>query len=208
MIFEFEKNKLIVEEFIEEKTGRAKPKIEIGQNRNADKAYAVLFPGAGEVQKQWSYENFAAIADELKNTYDLDVKICGSSTDSELANRIISTCKSAAPINLCGKTSLINLIIEISNATFLFTNDSSALHIAACSNTKTICVLNGRHFGRFAPYPKNIFNNAVFVFPDEMDKLILEDFNFASAKTKNQSIATIDSISIEKVKAAIKIMLS
>jgi len=56
--------------------------------------------------------------------------------------------------NLCGTTSLTELVDIISKAKLLITNDSSALHIAACLNTQTICLLMGRHYGRFAPYPK------------------------------------------------------
>ena len=124
-----------------------------------------------------------------------------------LADEIISFCKIANPINNCGKTNLIKLIDEISHAEFLFTNDSSALHIAACFNIKTVCVLNGRHYGRFAPYPKNIFEHSAFVFSDEMDVLIQENLNLAIAKTQYQSIVSIDSISIEKVKGALKKIL-
>jgi len=206
-VFEFEKNKIIIEELIEEKVLRTKPEIIIEQNKSSEKPYAVLFPGAGEKQKQWSCKNFAAIADMLKNEYNLEVKICGAQSDSMLADEIISFCKIANPINNCGKTNLINLIDEISNAEFLFTNDSSALHIAACFNIKTVCILNGRHYGRFAPYPKNIFEHSAFVFSDEMDVLIQENLNLAIAKTQYQSIVSIDSISIEKVKGALKKIL-
>ena len=207
-VFEFKKNKLIVEELIEEIVIRTKPEIVIEQNKSSEKPFAVLFPGAGEKQKQWSCKNFAAIADLLKNDYNLEIKICGSKADATLADEIISSCKIAKPINICGKTNLIKLIEEISNAEFLFTNDSSALHIAACFNIKTVCVLNGRHYGRFAPYPKNIFEHSAFVFSDEMDKLINENIHSAVSETKYHSISTIDSIQIEKVKTIVKTMLS
>lgn len=206
VVFEFEKNKIIIEEFIEEEIVRTEPQIIIDKKEPSKLAYAILFPGAGEVQKQWPFERFSAIADMLKNEFNFEIKICGAQSDSELANKIISTCKSAVPINLCGKTNLINLINEISNADFLFTNDSSALHIAACLNIKTVCVLNGRHYGRFAPYPENIVQNLAFVFSDEMDELINENVNSAVLKTKYQAISPIDSISIDKVELTIKTM--
>ena len=202
-IFEFEKNKLIIEEFIEEKVDRTKPELPF-QNLNPGKKYAILFPGAGEIQKQWSVQGFGLVADTLRKEYNLEIKICGTSTDAVLADKIISFCKIAKPINLCGKTSLINLIDEISNAEFLFTNDSSALHIAACFNIKTVCVLNGRHYCRFAPYPKNIFSNAEFIYPDEMDKIVEDDIQSAISKTKHESLAGIDSINSYKVEEAVK----
>ena len=204
--FEFEKNKLIVEELIEENIERVQPILDYTNNNEEGKLYAILFPGAGEVQKKWPLERFALIADMLKREYNLEIRICGAQSDFELGEKIISYCETADPINLCGKTNLLALVDQISSSRFLFTNDSSALHIAACLNIKTVCVLNGRHFGRFAPYPENMTTSLAFVFPDEMDRLLQNDKDIVVSKTKHNAIASIDSISVTKVEQALREM--
>lgn len=204
--FEFEKNKLIVEELIEENIERVQPTIDYKNNTEGVNPYAILFPGAGEVQKQWPLDRFALIADMLKREYDIEIRICGSQSDYELGEKIISYCNTADPINLCGKTNLLALVNQISSAKFLFTNDSSALHIAACLNIKTVCVLNGRHYGRFAPYPENMTTSLAFVFPDEMDRLLQTEENIIVSKTKHKAVASIDSISVTKVEKVVREM--
>lgn len=208
VVFEFEKNKRIIEELTEEKISRYKPEIKNYSDVSSGEKYAVLFPGAGEAQKQWPFKGFAAISEELSNKYKLKIRICGSAADSILADQIISECKTSAPVNLCGKTNLQELLNEIAHAEFLFTNDSSALHIAASANTKTVCVLSGRHYSRFSPYPENSCTSLEFVFPDKMDKIISEDKIAAVQKTKYNAVDSIDSISIEKVKKVIGKILS
>lgn len=204
--FEFEKNKLIVEELIEENIERVQPTIDYKNNTEGVNPYAILFPGAGEVQKKWPLDRFALIADMLKREYDIEIRICGSQSDYELGEKIISYCNTADPINLCGKTNLLALVNQISSAKFLFTNDSSALHIAACLNIKTVCVLNGRHYGRFAPYPENMTTSLAFVFPDEMDRLLQTEENIIVSKTKHKAVASIDSISVTKVEKVVREM--
>jgi ADP-heptose:LPS heptosyltransferase len=205
-VFEFDKNKLMVEELTGEKSVRTNPVIAAHDKHK--EPYAVLFPGAGEKQKQWPAENFAAIADELTNRYGFSIKICGSSADSEWSEQISRHSKTARPVDLCGKTNLLQLIDEIAGASFLLTNDSSALHIGAAVQTPTVCVLNGRHYGRFAPYPRtDRHKHLSFVFPDAMDKLIRENESKATEQTKYVAVEPITSISISKVTTAVKDLL-
>lgn len=206
-IFEFEKNKLIIEELIEEKINRIHPEIENLNYNKKENKFAILFPGAGELQKQWPIENFARIADEISSKYNFEIRICGSKSDSFFAEQLISFCKKAQPQNLCGKTKLHELIDQIANAEILITNDSSALHIAGCTNTKTVCVLNGRHYGRFAPYPNLIAPNLKFVFPDKMEKLRMKNPKVAIEKTKFNAIQNIKTIEINKVMRSINDIL-
>ncbi|MEI6506955.1 MAG: glycosyltransferase family 9 protein [Bacteroidota bacterium] len=201
-LFEFLKNKSIIEELIGENISRKNPEL-ISSSNSKKNSYAVLFPGAGEIQKQWPIEKFSEIADELQNKYNYKILICGSPDDSTLAEKIIAQCKTSSPENLCGKTSLLELIEKIASASILLTNDSVALHISACTKTKTVCVLNGRHYGRFAPYPKNIANHISYVFPEAMCNLILKSEVEAVRKTKYNAIDSINSIQTEQVKEAI-----
>ncbi|HEX8022976.1 glycosyltransferase family 9 protein, partial [Mucilaginibacter sp.] len=101
----------------------------------------------------------------------ITVTIAGSPADSYLASEIISNSKSEAIIeDKTGKTNLVELVELINNADLLISNDTSAIHIAASTQTVAICISNGNHFGRFIPYPSNIANHIHAFYP-------IDDFN-------------------------------
>jgi ADP-heptose:LPS heptosyltransferase len=93
----------------------------------------------------------------------------------------------------------------LSSAQLLISNDTSAAHIAAAVKTPFICISNGNHILRFHPYPREIFDKAFYIYPEEISSHIgnpeyLEKFRFASD-------LDINSISVEKVKEAVKKVL-
>jgi ADP-heptose:LPS heptosyltransferase len=63
---------------------------------------------------------------------------------------------------------MIQLTAIIGNAALVIANETSAIHIAAATQTKSICILGGGHFGRFAPYPVYLANKPVCVY-EKMD---------------------------------------
>jgi heptosyltransferase-2 len=94
-----------------------------------------LCPGAEYgPAKQWPASHFAALA---RRMIDLDfaVWIFGSAKDGTFANEIMdlgSTPNPArAPVNLCGKTSLLQAVDLLSLSAAVVTNDSGLMHVAA-----------------------------------------------------------------------------
>jgi len=53
---------------------------------------------------------------------------------------------------LAGKTTIAQLVELIRNASLLIGNDSAAIHMAAATQTPSVCILGGGHYGRFLPY--------------------------------------------------------
>lgn len=205
-MFEFYRNKIFCEKLIEKKSCIEKPTLAY-QKSTSENLVAMLFPGAGEKQKQWSSENFAVVADELF-AKGFSIKICGAKSDIELANTIINSCKKATPENRCGQTSLTELTQEIANTTILITNDSSALHLAVCTNTKAVCVLSGRHYGRFAPYPAEMNVPIRFIYPEIIEMEVQKNARNVIERTKHFSFANINDIPTQKVLSAIEQLLT
>lgn len=116
-------------------------------------SYLVLFPGAGAALRRWPPESFVALAVALHLNHGLQPVICGSAADTPLGELIAEQLGAQEVINLCGATSLLELIGVIEGAELLVANETSASHIAAASGTPSICLLGGGHFGRFMPYP-------------------------------------------------------
>lgn len=112
--------------------------------------YAILFLGASSLNKTWPINNFINITQEL--TFQTIV-LCGSCAEKKLAQNYISLYNGDKTIiDLMGKTSLLELICIISNASLVITNDTSASHISVATRTPSICLLGGGHYGRFHPY--------------------------------------------------------
>ena len=195
-IWEFDRNKAFFEQILNTKINIKAPSLEYASQIKED--YIVFFPGAGEKIKQWPKENFAELATRINNKYSINIKICGSSQDYELAESISNVKNNNRIENLCCKTSLIELIDIISKCKILITNDSSAFHIGACLKTETICLFMGRHYGRFAPYPKGYDNHLRYIYPARIKNLLLNT-ETAIKQTKHSQPAFIEEITISQV---------
>lgn len=91
--------------------------------------------------KQWPYEHFANLIDLLREQ-NINVCILGSDKDQQSGNRIQSLCKSSI-LNLCGKTSLTDVIDLLSACDAAVSNDSGLMHIAAAVNTPVVGLYGG-----------------------------------------------------------------
>ncbi len=196
-IFEFNRNKVFFEKVLNANLDIQKPQIilppRVAQN------YIVLFPGAGEKIKQWSTQNFGAWIIEYRKSYDLPIYICGAKSDFQLGLEIIEATNGIAGVfNECGKTDLPALVQFIANSKCLITNDSSAFHIAAATATPCICLLSGRHYGRFAPYPENTCKNMVTLYPKGFYSLLANEEKAIQA-TRYSSPFFINDIAVEDV---------
>ncbi len=207
LIFEFDKNKNFIEHFIGEKIPVSSPFI-AGQMARPKEEFVVIFPGAGEIIKQWPPEKFAETIAYIDTRYKRAIKICGSSNDKNLAETIIALSGVETVKNECGNTDLVQLVNLIQRASLLITNDSSALHIAACVNTQTICLLTGRHYGRFAPYTDQSITNLNYVYPKKFRQSLADTEKDIVKATRYISLYDISTIEVEEVIARVDAILS
>lgn len=118
--------------------------------------YFVIFPGASTTAKIWPASSYGATARAIHEAYGWRLVVCGATTDYDLAVQVIEYSRVVGALNLCGKTSLPELVELIRGASLLIGNDTSAAHIAPAVGTPSVCLLGGGHFGRFMPYPPTI----------------------------------------------------
>ena len=128
----------------------------------------VLFPGAGIPARQWPASSFATLIDKIANAAPGRCRfiIAGGPGDSPLAREIASLV-STALIDITGKTTLTELINVIGGSQLLISNETSAVHIAAGTGVPAVCVSNGNHFGRFNPYPQELADKIITVYPKD-----------------------------------------
>ena len=235
-VFEFDRNKIFFEEFLNRKIDLNYPsliskiskidKVEIKRNQIA------LFIGASEVYKTWHFENFANLILELYAINDeLNFILIGGKNEQILAKQIIDflnrlennfenqsivnlplsveTPTTYNPQDLTGKTNLLELTQIIAESNLLITNETVASHLGAATKTKTICIANGRHIGRFSPYPtqNNTNNNLLisYIFPPKIEEELKQnDKELVYEKYCNSMGNNINEIGVERVLEEIK----
>ena len=106
--------------------------------KNILKPYACLIPGAAWPQKRWMPERYAEIAQNIIDTFALDVVLLGTSED-DICDEIARYCPSVN--NLKGLTSLRRSMAIISFAKMAIGNDTGLIHIAEALGVNSIMIL-------------------------------------------------------------------
>ncbi|MEY2407994.1 MAG: hypothetical protein QOF48_664, partial [Verrucomicrobiota bacterium] len=105
-----------------------------------------LFPAAQHDCK--IYPHFAAA---LREFSDFKFLIFGGAECVPLADSLSAQLPGAC-VNLCGKTSLLEMAALMSKCRLYVGADSAGAHIACAVGLQNVVVLGGGHFGRFLPY--------------------------------------------------------
>lgn len=118
-----------------------------------------LSPGAAfGPAKRWPAERYAEVADRAVETWHAKILIMGSNAEREIGQRVKENMRHES-LNLCGRTTLGEVLALISCCRLFLSNDSGLMHIAAALNVMTVAV-----FGSTNPVttgPRN--RNAVVV---------------------------------------------
>jgi len=209
-IFEFYRNKNFFEYILEEKIKLNRPNIKINKEivkTSIYSPYIVIFPGAGSKDRRWQFYKFAEVADYVFKKYRYNIIIAGSKTDKMLAEDIKKESENSNIVNLTGRITLTQLVQIIKDTNMLISNETCAVHIAAAVGAKAVCISKGFRFGRFDPYPKEIFNKIIYVYPDVIQKKIHNCEYLAEKYRYVPPPSTINTIPVCKVKQSIKKLL-
>lgn len=166
----------------------------------------ILCPGSSSISRRWSIKNFHKLTEKIleKTGNDYTVFICGSSSDSSLAADFNACLPLIKIVDLTGKYSLVDFIDFISDAFLIITNDSGPLHLAVACNVNVLGLSNGNNFARFVPYPKEINEKLITIFPEALNNL---STNFEKIKQlqDNDSTYNINDITVEQVMNELKL---
>ncbi|MBN1405772.1 MAG: lipopolysaccharide heptosyltransferase II [Candidatus Omnitrophica bacterium] len=119
---------------------------------SAHSEYFVVNPGGNWMPKRWPKEGFAKLCDELFSKYSLKIVITGAEKDIALGENIKNLCKTAKPVNLCGKTTIFELAAVLKNAKAVIANDSGPMHIAISQKTPTAALFGPTNPAITGPY--------------------------------------------------------
>ena len=99
-----------------------------------------LMPGAEYgPAKRWPTAQFGAVAARLA-ALESDVLVLGSAKERALGDEIVAAARSTRVRNLCGETSLADVIDLLAAADAAVSNDSGLLHVAAATGTRIVAI--------------------------------------------------------------------
>ncbi|MFZ0456229.1 MAG: glycosyltransferase family 9 protein [Ignavibacteriaceae bacterium] len=206
-VFEFYRNKEFFSNLLETNIDIKKPSIDVSGiffNKLAATNYIVLFPGGSSEKRRWNINNFLEVAKYILDNSNYDIVVDGSKKEIKLAQYIWDNLKSQRVFITAGSTSLTEMAKLLSAADLLISNETSAVHFAAAVNTKFICISNGTFYNRFHPYPKEVFNDSYYIYPDE----IINNPDFNKDIYRFESSLDINQIKPEKVKEVLKKLIN
>jgi ADP-heptose:LPS heptosyltransferase len=192
--FEFDRSRFFFENVLDQPISINSPHI---ATKKGPRRGIVIFPGAGVMKRSWEAEKFLALIKLVLQHTPQPVYLAGGAGELPIGDYLTENLPQQSVINLIGKTSLPQLIELIGNADLIIANETSAIHIAAATKTKAICILGGGHFKRFAPYPEYMENKSFCVF-EEMECYYC-NWNCKFQQKENEPYPCISNVSIEKV---------
>lgn len=165
LMMELERNKKFVSALTEYKYHSAVPKLpHIETDMVPAFQYFIIFPGASSKKKMWQTEKFAKLINHVCGRTGWVALVCGAPKESYLYDEIALYVDAKERIlNYCGKTTLIDLIEIVRNASLVISNDSSGIHYAAATETPAVCLFGEFDYGRFLPYKSDEGNSTVSV---------------------------------------------
>lgn len=103
---------------------------------NQDKKIVIFAPGAAfGPSKMWPAENFKKLGEKLNKKFF--ILILGANNEKRIGDKIITN---ENMINLCGKTTITDVIDLMHISEFCVSNDSGLMHLASATNTKSISI--------------------------------------------------------------------
>lgn len=200
--FEFNRSDFFFEHVLNSSIPINSPTIPV---THTGKKGIVILPGAGVLKRSWEKEKFLELIKLIIKHTRQPVYIAGASHELQTGTYLSQNLLPGSVNNLIGKTSLPQLVQLIGNAALVIANETSAIHIAAATQTSALCILGGGHFERFAPYSAPVQNKPVCVY--EKTECYNCNWNCKFETGENQPFPCISAISVQNVWLAVQQLL-
>ena len=91
--------------------------------------------------KRWPTERFAEVVQEVSDMTACRWQLVGTAKDRPVAAEIATLCENPANVeNLCGETTLAQLIAILRESDALLSNDTGTMHLAALLGVRTVAI--------------------------------------------------------------------
>ena len=128
---------------------------------NSEELLIGIQAGSSLEGRRWPPESFAKIADGLVESLGAKIILLGVNSEKKLSEKIISLAKHKAGItDLTGETNIDQLTSLVSRCSYLITNDTGTMHVAAALGTTII----GLFFAHAHPYETAPYSPGHLIF--------------------------------------------
>jgi ADP-heptose:LPS heptosyltransferase len=135
--------------------------------------FAIIMPGASVSFREWPPDRFAQVVRHLYQSRGMHSLVLGTEADRLKADAIVRAAPGVPVENLCGRLSLSQMVCLINHSAVGVTNDSGGIHIFAALGRPGVAVSCASAFGICHPYPGEISDQIVFVYPPSFYRLDL-----------------------------------
>ncbi|MBI5181845.1 MAG: lipopolysaccharide heptosyltransferase II [Nitrospirae bacterium] len=119
--------------------------------RNGRRPLIAINPSARWQTKMWPLKRYAELIDTIAAKLRAQPVLIGGKEDEVRINGLLSMTKSK-PLDLSGKTTLLQLAALLKRVELLITNDSGPMHIAAAVGTPVVALFGPTKPKRTGPY--------------------------------------------------------
>ena len=131
--------------------------------------YIVLNIGATKPANRWDSHSFARLADMIDSKTDCKIVMTGGPEDQEPA-QLIKTRVCCKIIDLCGRTSLKELVQVVDQAQCVISCDTGPMHLAIALQTEVIALFGPSDPGRTGPFRGVVIQNKALCSPCNQKK--------------------------------------
>ena len=131
--------------------------IDIKKVYKISRAYVVMCPTNSHYHKinyrgyrAWPLKNWQELIDKILSKTGLDVVVTGHSCEKEFINQL--NLNNSRVHNLCGRTTIPNLVEVMKSGVCAIANDSGSVHVAGVSCKKVIALHGPTPFKETGPY--------------------------------------------------------
>jgi ADP-heptose:LPS heptosyltransferase len=116
--------------------------LDAGERQTAERVWqgsrrrVVVHPAAGDPAKCWPPERFAAVCDALADAGG-EIILVGTARERAIAEAVVRACL-RPPRNLCGTTTVAELLALVTTAQLLVGNDSGPAHVAVTQDVPAV----------------------------------------------------------------------
>ncbi len=121
----------------------------------SSRKFVLIVPGARWKSKRWPGERFAELIDRIHDELSLPCVLAGAPGEVDLCRTVAKKCTKAKPLNLAGKTSLVQLAALISRCELVLGHDSGTIHLAVALDKPLACIIGPTDPDRTGPYGRS-----------------------------------------------------
>ena len=108
--------------------------------------------GASKPPNRWPPARFAELADELEARRRVRLVLTGGPGDADARDEVLATVRDSRPLDLVGRTGLLELAALFEHAACVVTADTGPMHIAVAVGARVVAVFGPADPRRTGPY--------------------------------------------------------